>query len=233
MSEHLGIPPSGEDPGERPGESLPPDPIVRAVDSAVDAWLRWLPRWSPGTHRGRSRMCRRCTGSPVLAAAGLTTDVPHQVMHALNTRMQRIIDRTVDAYTEQALPTLHAELTGEQLWHTGGFEPGEGLDPEYEGVDLDPETEDGQPVLFTMAELAEQTRPEPPLPRPPLSPEEKRRLRHEIELADRCAQDAGQRLCFALAAHRPRIVAAVQRFVEPQIRALLEELTRGLEPPRA
>lgn len=209
-----------------------PDPIEQSVSSAVDAWLRWLPGWAPGTHRGRSRMCRRCTGSPVLAAAGLAGDVPHQVVHALNSRMQRIIDRVVDEYTERELPTLHAELTGEQLWNSGGFDPGAGLDPEYEGVDLDPEVEDEQPFLFTMAELAEQARPEPPLPRPPLSAEEKRRLRHEIELADRCAHDAGQRLCFALASHRARIESAVHRFVEPQIQALLDELTRHLEPPR-
>ena len=208
-----------------------PDPIIGRVSSAVDSWLRWLPSWSPGTHRGRSRMCRRCTGSPVLAAAGLDTDVPHQVSHALVSRMQRIIDRAVDNYTEHELPTLHAELTGEEIWNAGGFEPGSGLDPEYEGVDLDPENDEEQPFLFTMAELAEQTRPEPPLPRPPLSQEEKRRIRVEIELADRYAQDIGQRMCFALAVHRPRVQAAVQRFVEPQIQSLLDELTRTLEPP--
>lgn len=202
------------------------------VGAAVDAWLRWVPGWQPGTHRGRSRMCRRCTGSPVLAAAGLAGDVPHQVAHALTSRMQRIIDRAVDDYTERELPALHAELTGEQLWHTGGFEPGEGLDPEYDGVDLDPEGDEEQPYLFTMAELAERTRPEPPLPRPPLSAEEKRRLVQEIELADRFADDAGREVCFALAEHRERIRAAVQRFVEPQIQAMMEELSRHLEPPQ-
>ncbi|MFC7764759.1 hypothetical protein [Leucobacter soli] len=40
------------------------DPIEARVGAAVDAWLRWVPTWQPGTHRGRSRMCRRCTGSP-------------------------------------------------------------------------------------------------------------------------------------------------------------------------
>jgi len=206
--------------------------IEDRVRAAVDAWLRWVPSWQPGTHRGRSKMCRRCTGSPVLEAAGIAGQVPHQVAHALSSRMQRIIDRAVDDYTERELPTLHAELSGEQLWHTGGFEPGVGLDPEYDGVDLDPESEDGQPFLFTMAGLAEETRPEPPLPRPPLSPDEKRHLRREIELADRFAENAGQQLCFALTEHRERIRAAVQRFVEPQVQAMLEELSRGLEPPR-
>lgn len=201
------------------------------VAAAVDAWLRWVPTWQPGTHRGRSRMCRRCTGSPVLEAAGIAGDAPHQVAHALTSRMQRIIDRAVDEYTERELPALHAELTGEQLWNAGGFEPGEGLEPEFDGLDLDPETDDEQPFLFTMAELAEQSRPEPPLPRPPLSAEEKQRLRHEFELADRFADDLGQQVCFALATHRPRIQAAVQRFVEPQIQAMLDELTRHLEPP--
>lgn len=210
-----------------------PDPISGKVTSGVDAWLRWLPTWSPGTHRGRSRMCKRCTGSPFLVAAGLASDTPHQVVHALVSRMQRIIDRAVDEYTAQALPTLQAELAEEQLWNTGGFDPSEGLDPEYEGVDLDPDTDYEQPFLFTMGELAEQSKPEPPLPRPPLSQEEKRRIRYEIELADRYAHDIGQRVCFSLTEHRPRVQAAVQRFVEPQVQALLDELTRGLEPPRA
>lgn len=208
------------------------DALEQAVTSAVDAWLRWLPAWSPASYRGRSRMCTKCTGSPILLAAGLASDVPHQVAHALNGRMHRIIEREVDAYTERALPTLHAELSGAELWESGGFQPGAGLDPEYDGLDLDPEAEEGHPYLFTMAELAEQSRAEPPLPRPPLSAEEKARLHHEIELADRVATDTGQRLCFALRHHRARIMAAVQRFVEPQIQALLDELTRGLEPPR-
>ena len=202
------------------------------MTAAVDAWLRWVPGWQPGTHRGRSRMCRRCTGSPVLTAAGLDVDVPHQVVHALTTRIQRIVDRLVDDYTERELPTLHAELAGEDLWNAGGFEPGEGLDPEYDGVDLDPESEDGQPFLFTMAELSEQSRPEPPLPRPPLSAEEKRKLRHEIELADQFADDVGQQTCFALTEHRERIQSAIARFVEPQIQAMLDDLSRHLEPPR-
>lgn len=206
--------------------------VADRVDSAVDSWLRWVPTWQPGTHRGRSRMCRRCTGSPVLQAAGIAGTVPHQVAHALTSRMQRIIDRAVDDYTERELPALQAELSGEQLWNAGGFEPSAGLDPEYEGLDLDPETDEDQPFLFTMAGLAEETKPEPPLPRPPLNAEEKQRLIREIELADRFAEDAGQQLCFALAEHRDRIQAAVERFVEPQIQAMLEELSRHLEPPQ-
>lgn len=208
------------------------DSIADRVDAAVDAWLRWLPSWRPGTHRGRSRMCRRCTGSPILAAAGIARDVPHQVAHALTSRMQRVIDRAVDEYTERELPALHAELTGEQLWNAGGYEPGAGLDPEFDGVDLDPEPEGDQPFLFTFAGLAEEVQPEPALPRPPLSAEEKRQLLAEIELADRCAHDVGQRLCFELTGHRPRIVAAVQRFVEPQIQAMLDELSSHLEAPQ-
>lgn len=206
--------------------------IEQKVSGAVDAWLRWLPKWEPGTHRGRARLCRRCTGSPIVAAAGIGADTPHQVTHALVSRMQRIIDRRVDEYTASELPTLHAELSGEEMWKAGGFDPSAGLEPEYEGLDPDPEVDAGeQPFLFTMAELAQATKPEPPLPRPPLSAEEKRRLRAEIELADRCASEAGRQVCFALMAHRKRIEASVHRFVEPQIQAMLEELSRHLEPP--
>jgi len=207
--------------------------IDERVTAAVDAWLRWVPSWQPGTHRGRARLCRRCTGSPILAASGLAADVPHQVTHALVSRMQRIIDRRVDEFTEAELPTLHAELAGDEVWKVGGYDPAAGLDPEFEGLDPDPDPADlEQPFLFTLSGLAEETRPEPPLPRPPLSAEEKQRLRREIELADRCAEDAGRAVCFALMTHRSRIEAAVERFVEPQIRAMLEELSRNLEPPR-
>lgn len=168
----------------------------------------------------------------MVVAAGLADGVPHQVVHALTSRMQRIIDRVVEEYTERELPALHAELSGEELWRAGGFEPTAGLDPEYDGVDLDPEPDDAQPVLFTFAELAEQSRPAPPLPRPPLSAAEKDQLRREIEFADRYADNAGQQLCFALAEHRPRIQAAVERFVEPQIQGMLDELARHLEAPQ-
>lgn len=203
------------------------------VDAAVDAWLRWVPRWAPGTHRGRARLCRRCTGSPLLAAAGIAGDVPHQVTHALVSRMQRIVDRAVDEYTAAELPTLHAELTGAEMWSAPGYDPAAGLEPEYEGLEPDPEPGEGeQPFLFTLAGLAEETRPEPPLPRPPLSAEEKQRLRREIELADARAAEAGREVCFALVAHRPRIESAIQRFIEPQIQAMLDELSRNLEPPQ-
>lgn len=202
------------------------------VSVAVDAWLRWVPGWTPATHRGKARICRRCTGSPVLSAAGLTGDVPHQVMHALVSRMQRIIDKRVDEYTAQELPALHAELSGEELWRTDGYDPSAGLAPEYDGLDPDPEPLSGeQPFLFTLVGLAEESKPEPPLPRPPLSAAEKQQLRIEIELADRCAEDAGRDVCFALMTHRSRIESALQRFVAPQVQAMLDELSRNLEAP--
>ncbi len=207
--------------------------IDERVNAAVDAWLRWVPSWSPGTHRARARLCRRCTGSPLLAAAGLTSDVPHQVTHALVSRMQRIIDRRVDEFTAEQLPALHGELAGEELWSAGGYDPTEGLAPEYEGLDPDPDPDDTeQPFLFTLAGLAEESRPAPPLPRPPLSQEEKQRLRREIELADAQAEATGREVCFALMAHRTRIEAAIHRFVEPQIQAMLDELSQHLEPPQ-
>ncbi len=207
--------------------------LATRVDAGVDAWLRWLPAWSPGTHRGRSRMCGRCIGSPILDAAGIGGLVPHQVAHALTSRMQRIIDHLVDEYVEAQLPVMHAELAGEAIWSAGGYRPEAGLEPEYEGLDLDPEVEGEQPTLFTFAGLAEQTRPEPPLPMPPLSAEEKQQLRREMELADQYTNDIGAQLCLALSEHRVRITAAVARFVEPQIQSLLDELAQHLEPPLA
>ena len=73
------------------------------VSQAVDAWLRWLPRWEPATHRGRVAPCRRCFGSPVLSAAGLGADVPHGVQHGLSTRVKTIVDHTVADYPARCI----------------------------------------------------------------------------------------------------------------------------------
>lgn len=206
--------------------------VDNRVALAVEAWLSWVPKWAPAAHRPRSRLCRRCTGSPLLDAAGITADTPHQVKHAFVSRMQRIVDTAVDEYTQTHLPMLHAELTGANMWEVGGYDPAAGLEPEYDGLDPDPEPDEtGQPFLFTMGGLAEETKPEPPLPRPPLSADEKNQLRREIELADRQASAVGSEVCFALLTHRARVEAAIDRFVEPQVRALLDELSRQLEPP--
>ncbi len=202
------------------------------VAAGVEAWLAWAPKWAPAGHRARPRLCRRCTGSPLLVAAGIAEDTPHQVKHAFVSRMQRIVDDAVDEYTETHLPMLQAELSGAHMWDVGGYDPGAGLDPEYDGLDPDPEPDEtGQPFLFTMGGLAEETKPEPPLPRPPLSANEKQQLRREIELADRQASAVGNEVCFALLTHRARVEAAIERFIEPQVRALLEELSRQLESP--
>ena len=203
------------------------------VIAAVESWLRWLPSWQPGSHRARVRVCRRCVGSPIVQAAQLSDDVPHQVVHALVARMQRIIDKTVDEYTEKNLPHLQSELTSAEQWKPeNAYRPAEGLPPEYDGMDLDPEPDDGaQPFLFTLSELAQDESTPPVLPRPPLTTAEKASLRHEIELADHCAIETGQQVCFALSEHAPRINASIERFVEPQIQHLLNELSQALEPP--
>lgn len=169
----------------------------------------------------------------MLLAAAIGHDVPHQVAHALTSRMQRIIDRGVDEFTQRELPLLHAELTGEELWSAGGYDPAAGLELEFDGIDPDPEPEDGtQPYLFTLAGLAEEARPETPLPRPPLTPQERETLSAEIARADERAEEIGRELCLALVTHSGRITAAIERFVEPQVQALLDELSRHLEPPR-
>lgn len=203
------------------------------VASAVAAWLRWVPSWAPTAHRVRARICHRCMGSPLLIAAGISDGTPHQVKHALVARMQRIVDRAVDEYTTAHLPALEAELRGAELWGSGGYNPRQGLAPEWDGMELDPEPADeGQPFLFTIADLAAQSQPAEPLPRPPLNAEEKRQLRKEMELADACAQTSGQEVCFALLAYRSEIIAALERYVEPQIDAIISELSQHLEPPR-
>ncbi|AWB87202.1 spermidine/putrescine ABC transporter substrate-binding protein [Mycetocola zhujimingii] len=201
------------------------------VSQAVDAWLEWLPRWRPSTHRGRTRLCRRCFGSPVMAAVGLDRDVPHTVQHGLSTRIKAIVDEVVDEYTERNLPLLQRELKAAEESKARSYRPDRGLEPEYDGLPVDPDPVPGEPYLFTLAGLAGQEVAEPEAVPAPLSEEEKSALRTEIRLADECAIHAGKLVCLAIAPHRERILAAVALYVEPQIEALLADLTLELDSP--
>ncbi len=199
------------------------------VHAAVDAWLRWLPRWEVGDGRGRAKLCRTCFGSPVAKAAGFDADVPHAVQHALLQRLKRIVDDEVQHYTDRNLPLLRKELGAiDRRRAAKPYRPSEGLAPEYEGLDLDPEPEPGAPFLFTLAELAAEEPAEPHPEPPPLSEEAKEALRREVALADGCAGSTGFAICAALEPQRERIAQAIHRHVEPQVQALLDELTREL-----
>ena len=214
------------------------DLIEGRVREAVDAWLRWLPRWTVGTARGRTRVCRTCFGSPVATAAGFDHEVPHAVQHALLSRLRGVVDDEVDVYTTRNLPLVDRELR--RAAHPGGqgYQPQEGLAPEFQGLDLDPEPEPGQPFLFTLTELAgapvDDAGEHPPaaVPEPTeYSDEAKVALRRELELADEHARSVGTAVCFALLEHRLRIADAVERLVEPQVEALLDELSQTLDVP--
>ncbi|AMB57664.1 spermidine/putrescine ABC transporter substrate-binding protein [Microterricola viridarii] len=233
--------------------------IEARVSHEVDLWLRWLPKWQPGTHRARMRLCRSCFGSPVIAAAGLATDVPHAVQHGMSMRMKLIVDAAVDDYTDRNLPLLQRELDlTEQRRRAQQYRPADGLAPESAGLDLDPEPEAGQPFLFTLGELAATSVPdvvddpnaldfpldepaaEPQIEAsgraglaepPPLSPEEKAAIRAEVRLADEFADQVGQRVCAELVKHRGRIAEGVAQYVEPQVAALLADLGRELDSP--
>lgn len=211
------------------------DPVERSIETqvsqAVDAWLRWLPRWEPATHRGRVAPCRRCFGSPVLSAAGLGADVPHGVQHGLSTRVKTIVDRAVAEYTARNLPMLQAELDQQAARNQArSYRPTEGLDPEFQGLPLDPDPVPGSPFLFTISGLAEEAAAAVP-DLPPLSEEAKSALRQEVRLADDYANMVGREVCTILLHHRLRIQTAVGQYVEPQIAAMLEELTRSLDAP--
>ncbi|MBG6238993.1 hypothetical protein IWX78_001972 [Mycetocola sp. CAN_C7] len=200
------------------------------VSQAVDAWLRWLPRWRPSTHRGRTRLCRRCFGSPIMAAVGLDHDVPHAVQHGLSTRVKAIVDDIVDDYTQRNLPLLQRELHEADVRKERQYRPDHGLDPEFDGLPVDPDPIPGEPYLFTLAGLAGEEPSDDDLP-VPLSEEEKAALRTEIRLADECAIHAGKLVCIAIEAHRERIQEAVALYVEPQVEALLADLTLELDSP--
>ncbi len=201
------------------------------VGQAVDAWLAWLPRWEPAHHRGRIAPCRRCFGSPVLSAAGLGSDVPHGVQHGLSTRVKTIVDHAVAEYTSRNLPMLQTELDQQAARNRRrSYRPTEGLEPEFEGMPLDPEPEPGAPFLFTLTGLAAEEEAELPA-LPPLSDAAKAALRQEVGLADDYANMIGREVCAMLLHHRLRIQAAVAEYVEPQVAALLDDLSRSLDAP--
>lgn len=201
------------------------------VDLAVEAWLRWVPRWQPATHRGRVAVCRRCLGSPVLSAVGISGNVPHGVQHGLSTRIKAIVDSAVAEYTARNLPMLQGELDQQAARNRSrSYRPNEDLAPEFEGMPLDPEPVPGAPFLFTLAGLADAESVELP-PLPPLSEEAKAALRQEVGLADEYANMIGREICGILLRHRLRVQAAISEHVEPQIEALLAELTDSLDSP--
>jgi hypothetical protein len=209
-------------------------PIEARVGEVVDDWLRWLPRWRPGTHTGRTRLCRTCFGSPVIRAAGLATDVPHAVQHALAMRVKLVIDDAVDVYTEATLPLLSRELRAneERTAAAASYRPSDGLDPEHKGLDLDPPAAPDAPYLFTFAELARPDGSASVLPEPaPLTPEEKAAIRAELRLADDYTARLGTQVCAALFQHRERMRSAVAEFVEPWVQSLLADLERSLDSP--
>jgi hypothetical protein len=167
----------------------------------------------------------------VLSAAGLGADVPHGVQHGLSTRVKTIIDHAVTGYTARNLPMLQAELDQQATRNRArSYRPSEGLDPEFEGMPLDPDPEPGAPFLFTIAGMAAEADADVPA-LPPLSAEAKAALRQEVGLADDYANMVGREVCGILLHHRLRIQQAVSEFVEPQIEALLAELTQSLDAP--
>jgi hypothetical protein len=201
------------------------------VDQAVEAWLRWVPRWEPATHRGRVAPCRRCLGSPILSAAGIGANTPHGVQHGLSTRMKTIVDHAVADYTARNLPMLQRELDDQAARNRArSYRPAEDLDPEFDGLPLDPEPVPGAPFLFTIAGLADDAADQLP-PLPPLTEEAKIALRQEVALADEYANMVGREICGILLRHRLHIQASISQHVEPQIEALLSELTQSLDSP--
>ncbi len=209
------------------------DSLATRVTAAVAAWEAWVPKWHPPSVRLRASICGRCVHSPFLVAAGFAQDVPHQVRHALVVRLQALVNDEVDDFVQSSLPLLRRELDQQQRRSAQlPYRPSDNLAPEFQGLALDPEPVPGEPFLFTLAGLAADVAHEVDLtPLPPLSAELKDALRSEMLLADECALLAGQRVCALLAEHRDRLRAALERWVTPQVEALLDELSRSLEFP--
>jgi hypothetical protein len=167
----------------------------------------------------------------VLSAAGIGSDVPHGVQHGLSTRVKAIVDQAVSEYTASNLPLLQAELEQQaERNRTRSYRPSEGLDPEFEGLPLDPDPLPGAPFLFTIEGMANEADAAVPS-LPPLTEEAKTALRREISLADEYANLVGREVCTILLQHRLRVQAAIALHVEPQIEALLAELSQSLDIP--
>src|SRR5690606_9394246 len=137
----------------------------------------------------------------------------------------------VAEYTARNLPMLQKELEQQAARNRARtYRPAEGLAPEFEGLPLDPDPVPGAPFLFTLAGLADEEAAELP-PLPPLSEEAKAALRQEVALADEYANMIGREICNILLRHRLKVQAAISQYVEPQIEALLAELTEALDSP--
>ncbi len=153
------------------------------------------------------------------------------MQHGLSTRIKTIVDHAVAEYTERNLPVLQRELDQQAARNRArAYRPSEDLDPEFDGMPLDPDPVPGAPFLFTIAGLADDAAAELP-PLPPLSDEEKSALRQEVGLADEYANLVGREICGILLRHRLYIQAAISQHVEPQIEAMLAELTQSLDSP--
>ena len=167
----------------------------------------------------------------MLSAVGIGGDVPHGVQHGLSTRIKTIVDRAVSEYTARNLPMLQSELDQQAARNRArSYRPTEGLDPEYDGLPLDPDPVPGAPFLFTVAGFADDAAAELP-PLPPLSDEAKAALRQEVALADEYANMVGREICGMLLRHRLRVQAAISQHVEPQIEQMLAELSEALDAP--
>ena len=158
-------------------------------------------------------------------------NTPHGVQHGLSTRIKTIVDHAVAEYTARNLPMLQRELDQQAARNRArSYRPADGLDPEFDGLPLDPEPVPGAPFLFTIAGMADEAVADLP-PLPPLSDEAKVALRQEVALADEYANMVGREICGILLRHRIYIQAAISQHVEPQIEALLAELTDSLDSP--
>ena len=93
-----------------------------------------------------------------------------------------------------------------------------------------PDPVPGAPFLFTVAGMADDAADQLP-PLPPLSDEAKAALRQEVGLADEYANMVGREICGLLLRHRLNVQAAISQYVEPQIEAMLAELSEALDSP--
>ena len=158
--------------------------------------------------------------------------MPHGVQHGLSTRIKTIVDHAVAEYTDARTCRCcrPSSTTRPRATARAATAPPRDSSRSSRDCRSTPSRSRARPFLFTISGLAEEADAGIPA-LPPLSDEAKAALRQEVGLADDYANMVGREVCTILLHHRLRIQAAISQYVEPQIEAMLEELTRSLDAP--
>ncbi|MBT1018431.1 hypothetical protein KJY77_04675 [Canibacter sp. lx-72] len=209
--------------------------VAAVVAKQVKVWKFWVSKWEFNHARVRTRTCIKCEpGDPFVLGAAFDNGVPHPVKHALTSRMYRVVRKRVDEVVAVALPNLHERnMRLDQARLTAEYDPRLALDPEYDGLELDPPEDPERPFLFTLSEFAQHTRSivdfTDELLRHQMSDTEQLDLQRATAVHNTIYYNVCRELATALARHRGEIARVLETYVQPQIAADIAEFMAGFE----